>query len=105
MKHTSKISETLETYACNMPLKQLQHVQHLPIYFCNIHMKQMQHTSETLETIETYNYNIGGERESLAWGVPWPSDMRALGAPGVWGGAAGVGEEDAGVGERARRGG
>jgi hypothetical protein len=26
----------------------------------------MQHTSTTYETIETYNYNIGRERESLA---------------------------------------
>jgi hypothetical protein len=66
MKQTSETSKTLETYACNMPLKQLQHMQHPPIYFCNVHMKQMQHTSETSETFETYICNTGGEREPSA---------------------------------------
>ena len=55
MKHTSETSETLKAYACNMPLKQLQHP---PIYFCNIHMKQIQHAFETSETLETYICNI-----------------------------------------------
>jgi hypothetical protein len=46
----------------NMPLKQLQqiqHVQHPPIYLCNIHMKLLQHASETFETIEMYICNTG----------------------------------------------
>ena len=62
MKHTSKTSETLEIYACNMPLEQLQHMQHVrhpSIYFCNIHIKRLQHTSETSETLKTYICNIG----------------------------------------------
>jgi hypothetical protein len=32
MKNTSETFEALKTYACNMPLKKLQHVQHPPIY-------------------------------------------------------------------------
>jgi hypothetical protein len=56
MKHTAEISGTLKTYYCNMPLKQLQHmqqVQHPSIYFCNIRMIQLQHASKVIETIET----------------------------------------------------
>jgi hypothetical protein len=88
MKHISETSETLETYSCNVPLKHFQHVQHSPkhfqyvqhspIYFYNIHMIQLQHTSEMSKTIETYNYDIGGEEPS-AWsamvagvGEAWP---------------------------------
>jgi hypothetical protein len=59
MKRTSETSETLETYACNMPLKQLQHPL---IYFYDIYMKQMQHT---FETPETYICNIGEGKTGL----------------------------------------
>jgi hypothetical protein len=51
-----------------MPMKQLQHMQHVQhplIYFCNIYMVQLQHTSKISETIETYNCNIGGRER--AW--------------------------------------
>jgi hypothetical protein len=75
MKHTS---ETLETYACNMPLEQLQHVQHPLIYFCNIYMKQKQHISETSETLETYICNV---EEGKA--RPDDSDCQGLGEEGA----------------------
>jgi hypothetical protein len=66
MKHTSETSETLETYYCSMPQKTIGTYATCAtsvIYFCNIHMIQLHYTSEMSETIEIYNYNIGGERE------------------------------------------
>jgi hypothetical protein len=59
MKHAYETSKTLETYTCNMPLKQLQHVQHPLIYLYNICTKQMQHTSKTPKTLETYILYVG----------------------------------------------
>ena len=101
MKHTYKTSETLKTYACNVPLKQLQHmqlVQHPPIYFCNIHMKQLQHTSETPETLKTYICNIGegkaGRSISAAGEAAMPAHQGRRGARARKGG----GSEGLGVG-------
>jgi hypothetical protein len=45
-----------------MLLKQVQHVQHPPIYFCNIHKKQLQHTFETTKTPKTYICIIRDEK-------------------------------------------
>jgi hypothetical protein len=78
MKHTSETSEILETYYCNMPLKTIATYSTCatsPIYFFNIHVIQLQHTSKIFKTIETYNYNIGGERDSLVREAPWPPDL------------------------------
>jgi hypothetical protein len=47
MKHLQQAyetPETLEKYACNM------HICNIQIYFCNIHLRQMKHLEHTLET-------------------------------------------------------
>jgi hypothetical protein len=63
MKLTFEISKMLETYYCNMPLKTIATCAISPIYFYNIPMIQLQRTTKISETIETYNCNIGRDRE------------------------------------------
>jgi hypothetical protein len=80
-----------------MPLKYLQHMQHvqnLTIYFCNIKMKQSQHTSETSETLETYAGKLG--RSNLVVGVraDGESHVRAPPVLPMLVGALGLARED-----------